>query len=699
MKVPLGFRFAGAHAGLKPVRRDVALVVSDVPAAAAGCFTKNLAAAAPIVDARTRVPSSAIRAVVINSGNANALTGPAGIADVVAIRGAVAAGLSVAADEVLTASTGVIGVRLPAHKVIAAVPALVGTLTLAPEPAAEAILTTDTRTKLASRTLELGGADVTISAIAKGSGMIAPQLATMIAVITTDAAIAPALLDRALRAAIEPSFHCLVVDGEMSTNDTVIALANGMAKNQPVNDPGPELDAFTAALTSLCTELARDIASDGEGATRLLEVAITGAPSPEIARDVARSIAASNLVKAALFGADPNWGRVLATVGARAGSQGYALDPHRAAVTLQGVPVFAGGEPVLADAPALRAKMRAPEVRIEVALAAGESAATAWGCDLGYDYVKLNADYTSLIVQTPDGGLAKDDRLTNYSPSFKRKLIVEALSYISRFSGTRCVIKFGGTATSKPALEQAFCDDIKLLRSVGLSPIVVHGGGPEITRTLEKLGHPAPEFVDGVRITSPHDLKVVDMVLGSINSHLVTLLNLDGGHALGISGKDGALLRAKKYGLVDGRDPGLVGEITSVNAAVIEMLLGQGYVPVISPIALGDDGQSYNVSADAAAAKIAIALKAQKLIYLTDSAGILEHGELVTDLTTADLVRKLPEQGGKAKVRMQSMIEALQSGVGRVHVIDGRTPHSVLAELFTDRGVGTLITHEGRAHT
>jgi acetylglutamate kinase len=515
-------------------------------------------------------------------------------------------------------------------------------------------------------------------------------------VITTDAAITPALLDRALRTAVDPSFHCLVVDGDMSTNDTVIAFANGLAHNPPIKDPGPEFDAFTAALTSLCTELARDIASDGEGATRLLEVAVTGAPSPEIARDFARSIAASSLVKAAVFGADPNWGRVLATVGARAGSQGYPVDPHRAAVAIQGVPVFAKGEPVLSDPPALRAKMRAPEVRVEVALHSGSGDATAWGCDLGYDYVKLNADYTSLIVQTPDGGIAKDDRLTNYSPSFKRKLIVEALSYISKFSGTRCVIKFGGSAIAKPALEKAFCDDIKLLRSVGLQPIVVHGGGPEITRTLERLGHPAPEFIDGLRVTSPHDLKVVDMVLGSINSHLVTLLNLDGGHALGISGKDGALLRAKKVPPIDGRDLGLVGEITNVNVAVIEMLLGQGYVPVISPIALGEDGQSYNVTADAAAAKIAVALKAQKLIYLTDSPGILEHDELVTDLTIADLVRKLPEADGKSRVRLRAIIEALQNGVGRVHVIDGRTPHSVLAELFTDRGVGTLITpHPG----
>ncbi|MDB4957813.1 MAG: Glutamate N-acetyltransferase [Myxococcales bacterium] len=694
MKTPLGFRFSGAHCGLKAARRDVALVVSDVPAVAAGCFTQNRAAAAPILDARGRVPAAGIRAVVINSGNANAMTGPQGVSDVVAIRTAIAQALGTSADAILTAATGVIGVRLPAHKIIAAAPALVAALHVAPEPAAEAILTTDTRTKLASRAITLGGREVTISAIAKGSGMIAPQLATMISIVTTDVAITPALLDRALRAAIEPSFHCLVVDGDTSTNDTIIALANGQAGNPPIVDPGSDLDVFTAALTELCIELARDIAADGEGATRLLEVAVTGAPDPAIARDIARSIAASSLVKAAIFGADPNWGRILATVGARAGSQHYAIDPHAAAVAIQGVRVFGGGEPIAFAQPALRAKMRAPEVRVEVALAAGTAAATAWGCDLGYDYVKLNADYTSLIVQTADGGLAKDDRLTNYSPSFKRKLLVEALSYISRFSGTRCVLEYSGEAMSKPALQQSFCDDIKLLRSVGLKPIVVHGGGPEIARTLERLGHPKPELIDGVRVTSTADIKVVEMVLGGINSHLVTLLNLDGAHAMGVSGKDGALLRAKRLVAAHGRDLGQVGEITAVNASVLEMFLAQDFVPVITPIALGEDGQSYVVNADSAAAQIAIAVKAQKLIYLTDVAGILEHGELVTDLKAADLDTKLadPALTGGMRVKTRSMLDALRGGVGRVHVIDGRTAHSVIAELFTDRGVGTLIT-------
>jgi acetylglutamate kinase len=641
MELPAGFRFAGVAAGLKPVRRDVALVASETPCAAAGAFTKNLAAAAPVIDARGRVPASGIRAVVVNSGNANALAGAAGEADVRAIRDAFAAALGTTPDAILTASTGVIGARLPAGKIVAAAPALDAALAEAPEPAAEARMPTDTRIKLASRVLELGGTSVTLSVIGKGSGMIAPQLATAIAVITTDCAITPALLDRALHAAIEPSFHCLVVDGDMSTNDTVYALANGRAGNAPITDPGGDFDAFTAALTSLCIELARDIASDGEGATRLLEVTITGAPDATIARDLARSIAGSSLVKAAVFGADPNWGRVLATVGARAGSQRYPVEPHRATVQIQGVTVFTGGEPTLVDPPALRAKMRAHEVKVEVALAAGGGAATAWGCDLGYDYVKLNADYTSLIVQNADGQLQKDDRLTNYSPSFKRTLLVEALSYISRFAGTRCLVKWGGPALGKPALEQAFCEDIKLLRSVGLKPIVVHAGGRE----------------------------------GA--DHAVSLLNLDGAHAIGISGKDGGLLRATRDSTIN------------VSAGVIEMLLSQGYVPIISPVALGEDGQSVAVDADHAAAELAIASAVPKLIFVADAAGLTEHGELISEITVAEIAARRDHIESRAST--QAIGRALSAGVGRVHVIDGRTPHALLAELFTDKGVGTLV--------
>jgi acetylglutamate kinase len=695
VKTPIGFRFAGIHAGIKPSRKDMALVVSDTPANAAGCFTANRAKAAPIIDCEARLPAAGVRAVVINSGNANALTGPIGLEDVKAVRAAVGLALGTPADAVLTASTGVIGQRLPVDKLTHAAPTLVGALSAVAQTAAEAIMTTDTRIKMAARVIQLSGKTVTLSAICKGSGMIAPQLATMIAVVTTDCAISPAMLSQALQKAMEPSFNSLVVDGDMSTNDAVFALANGRAENALITDPGADFDAFYESLSSLCQEMAKEIAADGEGATKLLEVSVTQAPTEAIARDIAKSIAASSLVKAALFGADPNWGRVLATVGARAGSQGYAIEPVKSHVRIQNVDVFKDGGPAGADAATLRAKMRAPQVLVEVALASGTGAAVAWGCDLSYDYVKINADYTSLIVQTPDGGVAKDDRLTNYSPAFKRSLLVEALSYISKFAGKRCVIKYGGAAMVKESLKKSFCDDILLLRSVGLQPIVVHGGGPEISRTLEQLGGGKSEFIDGVRVTSASDVKVVEMVLtGSINAELVTLLNQSGGHAVGISGKDGALLRARKLLSDDGRDLGQVGEVTQVNKGVLEMLLNQGYVPVISPVGMGEGGESFNINADAAAAEIAVALGASKLIYLTDVAGILAHGELISELKSNDLIKQLDTGTitGGMKVKVQSILKSLRSGVERVHIIDGRTPHSVIAELFTDNGVGTLIT-------
>lgn len=695
MKTPIGFRFSGIHAGIKPTRRDLALVVSEAPAVAAGCLTQNLAKAAPIQDAEARLPATGIRAVIINSGNANALTGPIGLEDVKVVRTALGAALGANADAVLAASTGVIGVRLPTEKIVKAVPGLVDALAPVPQAAAEAIMTTDTRIKMAARVMELGGKEVTLSAICKGSGMIAPQLATMIAVVTTDCAISPALLDASLREAMAGSFNSLTVDGDMSTNDVVFAMANGLAGNAPIVDPGADFAKFSVALADLCQELAKEIAADGEGATKMLEVTVAGAPTVEIARDIAKAIAGSSLVKAAMFGADPNWGRVLATVGARAGSQGFAVDPQKAAVTIQGLQVFAKGAPTNADASTLKARMRAPQVQVEVVLAEGSSKATAWGCDLSYDYVKINADYTSLIVQTPDGGVAKDDRLTNYSPSFKRTLLVEALSYISKFAGKRCVVKYGGAAMVKESLKKSFCDDMKLLKSVGLQPIVVHGGGPEITRTLEQLGAGKPEFIDGVRVTSASDVKVVEMVLtGGINSELVTLLNQDGAHAVGVSGKDGALLKARKLVADHGRDLGQVGEITQVNKQLLEMLLAQNYLPVISPVGLGDDGQSYNINADAAAAEIAAALGASKLVYLSDVAGLLEGGELVPELSAAQLEKMLEGEAitGGMKVKVQSILKALRAGVERVHLIDGRTPHSVIAELFTDKGVGTLIT-------
>jgi acetylglutamate kinase len=693
MKSPKGFLWAGLQAGIKPNRKDLALVFSEAPCASAGCFTQNLARAAPIIDAEQRMPSDQIRAVVVNSGNANALTGPEGLEDVKTVCEAVGQSLRLPASAVVSASTGVIGHRLPAHKIVAAAPTLVASLKPDAMLAAEAILTTDTRVKLASRVIEIDGKEVTLTCICKGSGMIAPSLATMIAVVATDCAISPAMLALALNASMKRSFNALTVDGDMSTNDCVFALANGLAGNAPIADPGAALNTFSAALDDLCKQMAKEIAADGEGATKLLDIRVSGAPSEDVAIDLAKSCAGSSLVKAAIFGADPNWGRVLASMGARAGTAGYGIVPADARVSVQEMVVY-DRAPLSYDSAVLKARMREPEVRVEVDLRRGDGSGQAYGCDLSYDYVKINADYTSLIVAKPDGGVAKDDRLTNYSPTFKVQLLVDALGYIKKFSGTRCVIKYGGAAMVKESLKKSFCEDIGLLRSVGLRPIVVHGGGPEITRTLEKLGSKA-EFIDGQRVTNASDVKVVEMVLtGSINTEIVTLLNAEGAaHAVGVSGKDGGLIRARKL-VQEGRDLGQVGEVTRVNKDFLEMLLTQGYVPVISPVGLGEDGQSYNINADTVAAEVAIALGAQKLIYLSDVPGILKAGELIGQLTSADLTALMADGtiSGGMIAKARSIQKVLASGVPNVHLLDGRVPHSIIGELFTDKGVGSWIS-------
>jgi acetylglutamate kinase len=697
MKTPRGFSFAGVNAGIKSMRKDMALVWSDVPCVAAGCFTVNKAKAAPVRDAEARLPKTGIRAIVVNSGNANALTGPEGQADVGRVHDAMAKALGISADDVVSASTGVIGVRLPVAKLAAGCELLAAARSGAIEPAAEAILTTDTRVKLAHRVLVVDGVEITIAAFCKGSGMIAPEMATMLAFVTTDARVAEPALQAALVRSVRASFNHLTVDDDMSTNDAVFALANGQAGGPLLEEKHPSWPAFEGALQAICIDLARAIAEDGEGATKLVEVAVRGAPDAESARDLARAVAGSSLVKAAIFGADPNWGRVLASIGARAGARDYPVDPLLATVTLQGVVVFEGGAPTKVDPSVLRAKMRAPQIAIDVALQAGTANATAWGCDLSYDYVKINADYTSLTAASPEGTVAKDDRLTNYTPAFKRALLVEALSYIARFTGTRAVVKYGGAAMVKDSLKVSFANDVNLLKSAGLMPIVVHGGGPEITHTLEKLGSKRSEFVEGVRVTDASDVKVVEMVLtGKINTEIVSLLNQRNAHAVGLSGKDAGLLRARKLLSENGRDLGMVGEVTHVNQELVEVLLGKGYVPVISPVGLGEDGEGYNINADTAAAEIAIALRAEKLIYLTDVPGILENDELISEIGARQLEDKIAKgvvRGGMV-AKAKSVLRAIAGGVQSVHIIDGRTPHSLVAELFTDRGVGTLVKRD-----
>lgn len=694
MKIPLGFTFAGGSAGIKVKRPDLALILSELPAVAAGCFTRSKSRA-PCVDWNAaRLPREDARVIVANSGNANCLAGEEGVVANERMAAAVAEALGVSADSVLTCSTGVIGVPLPVSKVAAAMPGLMEKLGQDPNAAAEAILTTDTCTKLASREIFLGGDRVRIAGIAKGSGMIHPNMATMLAFLVTDCAIDVGVLDAILHGVVDETFNMVSVDRDTSTNDQVIALANGMAENDRITRrDSPEALHFAAALLDICKELARAIAADGEGAQHLVTVTIKGAEDTMTARSLARAVTESNLTKAALFGTDPNWGRVLAAVGARAAEQHLRFDPATASVRLQNVLVYAAGKPQPFDADALRSLLRGEEVFVDLEIGQGAGHATAWGCDLSYDYVRINADYAAVLVDSPDGPVRRDQRLDNKTPELKADTLVQALRYIERFAGTRAVIKYGGAAMVRADLKDRFAEDVKLLQAVGLRPIIVHGGGPEISRTLEQMGQ-VTEFVDGLRVTDAASMRVVEMVLtGQINKEVVASLARAGVKAVGLSGKDGGLIEARKMATPSGKDLGYVGEVASVSTDVVELLLGKGYIPVISPVGLGKDGQTYNINADTVAAEIAVACGARKLIFLSDVPGILSNGLLVSEMSAEELQIRMRDgtvTGGMLP-KAASILRALEGNVETVHIIDGRVPHNVVAELFTSRGVGTMI--------
>lgn len=694
-RLPDGFLAAGRNAGIKNRKHDLGIMISDGPATFAACVTTNLSRAACVRrTARLIELRGPVRAIIAFSGNANALTGAPGAEDDEAIARALAEHLDLSPALIVTAATGILGHRLPLARITQAVGDVLGSLSKNPTAFAESIMTTDTTVKLATREFFVAGQRLRLHAVAKGSGMVSPALATTLCFVTTDAQITLEALQLALSSAVDATLNQLSVDGDMSTNDQVIALANGFAENQEIVAYGPEYEIFKETLEDLLRDVARAIADDGEGATRLFEVEVEGAATLADARAISRSIAGSMLVKAALFGADPYaWGRIVSAAGAAAARHGAAFDLERVSVDLQRVRVFENGVAVDAKAAptSLRHKMTEPEIKARLNLGQGTAGATAWGCDLSYDYVKMNADYAAATRHHSDGSVQVNERLSDLGPTIKKKLLVEALRYIDKFRGIRAVIKLGGAAMIDPKLEDQFAEDVLLLRSVGLLPIVVHGGGQEISRTLDKLGIKS-EFVDGLRVTDAASMTVVEMVLtGSVNQRLVAALNRAGSRAVGLSGKDGGLIRARK--LVTERDLGLVGDIVSVNVSLIDMLEKDGYIPVISPIGLGEEGTSYNINADVVAAELARGLKAAKLIFLSDVPGLLEGDVVVSELDSDQLKARLDRNDihGGMRPKLEASLKALAGGVGSVHLVDGRVQHNLIAELFTDRGVGTLI--------
>jgi glutamate N-acetyltransferase/amino-acid N-acetyltransferase len=387
---PKGFKAAGVRCGIKQKGLDLAMVYSETECSVAAVFTTNAFKAASVLLNQERLPSGRARAVVANSGNANACTGERGMRD--ARRTSELAGelLGVPADQVLVASTGIIGVPLPMEKIEAGVRQAVGELSDSGGGSASlAIMTTDTRPKTAAREIEINGKPVRIGGMCKGAGMICPNMATMLCFITTDTAVEPAVLQKCLSSNVERSFNCLTIDGDMSTNDSVIMLANGASGCGTITEGSSAYEAFDKALGEVCLDLAREIARDGEGATKFVEVRVTGAATYKDAKAAAMTIANSPLVKTAIFGEDPNWGRVLCA----AGRSGAKIEPEMASLYFGDVKIVDRGEPLRIEAETARRPMLANELVITLDLGIGKESASVLTCDFSYDYVKINAEY------------------------------------------------------------------------------------------------------------------------------------------------------------------------------------------------------------------------------------------------------------------------------------------------------------------
>ncbi len=389
---PKGFRAAGIHCGVKKSRKDLCLLVSEDPAAGAVVLTTNKVQAAPVVLTREQVEHSrTFRAIVVNSGNANACTGDRGMDDARAMAGAAAEALHVGRGEVLVSSTGVIGQFLPIGTITKGIAAAAASLSQeGGTSAAEAIMTTDTFVKEYALEFECGGATVTMGGMAKGSGMIAPNMATMLAFVTTDAGVSPEVLQAALSRAADRSFNRISVDGDTSTNDMVAVLANGASGSRAILESrGPDFDRFYAALEQVLVVLSKMIVRDGEGATKFIEINVTGAVDEPSAVQAARAIANSSLVKTAINGEDANWGRILAAVG----YSGIAFDPSRVEISFGQVPILRRNYVIDFSEEDAKTVLSRKEITINVNLNGGSGSASFWTCDLSKEYVAINANY------------------------------------------------------------------------------------------------------------------------------------------------------------------------------------------------------------------------------------------------------------------------------------------------------------------
>lgn len=620
--VPRGFGFSGVRCGIKPGRSDLGLILSATPAVAAGVFTRSPVRAACCNRNAALVPREAVQAIIVNSGNANAMTGAAGARANEVVAEELAKLLGAGADKVLTASTGVIGVPLPVDLITDGLDALVSNQANDPRPFAQAILTTDTGTKFAHVEVVLPGdtTAVRLLGIAKGSGMIHPNMATTLGFVCTDAKVSPALLQRLLSAAITPSFNAISVDGDTSTNDMVLVLANG-ASNVEVEDEA-RVGAFAAALQAVLVELAKQVARDGEGATRLLEVEVTGAPDDATAALVARGVAKSNLVKCSVFAGLPNWGRVAMAVGQAALEHGVAVVPEHLKISACGHVLYDGrGERSEFKPPELKRKLRESHVQWSIDLGLGAGRFVAFGCDLSYDYVRINADEDKGITVGPGGQLSRTLTLSAYSPRLKQQLLVEGLAYVRRFMGLKLMVYVQPVARGRGESIAGLAQDLELCLDAGLKPLVV-----------------VPDN-EAAQMIAEHTRK---------SGHFSTMV---------------------------APDPLSIGQ-----------LLDRGHLCILVREASAPD----------ATVDLALKIGIQKLVALGTEQGLRDAHGFVQRLSPETLLAGL-ERGRFDESDPDLLVlarHAAMRGVPALHILDARLPHAVVGELFTDQGVGTLVTRQ-----
>ncbi len=667
--LPAGFRAAGVAAGLKPDGLDVGVLVSDSPeTTSAARFTTNARVGAPVLVSR-EARLDGLRAVVANSGGSNVGDGQRGIDTALATQAAAAEALGLEPAQVGLASTGVIGTELPRDRVVSGAREACAALGDDADAFSKAILTSDSGPKRACLEVELSAGTVRLSAQAKGAGMIEPRFATMFCFVQTDAELSPETLDLLTGVCVKRSFDRISVDGQLSTSDTVYVQAGG-ASGVGVDPETADERALGEAMDALMRQLALEIVADGEGAERVGRVVVNGRAGATEVGGARRGELAAGQDRAA-----------------RRGPQLRAHPPGRRRGVAAGRAVR--GRPGDRGPPAGERRRRG-RCRARGALgprAGGERPRGRVRADPG----RGGRGDRGLLLR-PLGGIRELQRGVHQLMRDVATLL-EALPYIREFHGQTVVIKYGGAAMTDAQLKEEFARDVVLLKYVGMNPVVVHGGGPDITAYMERLGMDV-RFEQGLRVSDEATVEVAKMVLvGKQNKDIVLRLGRHGQPAVGLCGDDGMLFRARKQ-LAGETDIGFVGEIESVNVDVINHI-AEDYIPVIASVGADGLGNSYNINADAAAAAVAAALGAAKVLFLTDVEGWRadpeDPGSLISEATVHDVRERLDGVAGGMRPKLEACVAALTAGVRAAHIVDGREEHSLLLELFTDKGIGTKL--------